>query len=59
MQKGFDHIYRDLLWKHMDAARQNNKARGDELFQLIEALRREYPDDAERYEKQFGHKEPS
>jgi hypothetical protein len=50
-QEGFDPIYRDLIWKLHQAARDRNTARSDELFQLIEALHREYPDDAERCEK--------
>jgi hypothetical protein len=54
MRDGFEPIYRDLLFKFMQAVRSNDKKRGDELFDLIEALRREYPDDADQYEKQVS-----
>lgn len=53
MTEGFEPIYRDLLWKFMDAVRQKNEQHVNELFELIGALRREYPEDMELFEKKY------
>ena len=47
-------VYRTLLHRFMDACRKHDDPRKEALFALLQSYQKEFPEECEAYEREFG-----